>query len=339
MVFFRIDLSNEDGLGHYNRVKSLIKHLDLKKYKIVIDKPSNISFFQNEINNIEYLYSDDNSFKSEKRDAILFLKLIGNNYRNPVVVKDSYRLGLTWEKHIYKFCNKIITIEDFIEKKHFVDYYINYSPSFLSKNNKSIEMLKKRNKKNCTFLLGPEYALFNSNLIKTKKKVSDLVFYNGGSGDLLIYENIIKKISKIKKKLFKIILIVGPLAKNYKIIYQKFKKYQNVKVLYQPKNILNTLVGTKVFISSAGLSIFESSFLKVPTLLFKMNSNQNLSDFDYEKLGHYFSLEKQDLKYSNQIVNLIILMLKNRIEIKKMMSKSSLNIKKIKKNYQKYFKF
>ena len=139
--------------------------------------------------------------------------------------------------------------------------------------------------------------------------------------------------------MFKIILIVGPLAKNYKIIYQKFKKYQNVKVLYQPKNILNTLVGTKVFISSAGLSIFESAFLKVPTLLFKMNSNQNLSDFDYEKLGHYFSLEKKDLKYSNQIVNLIILMLKNRFEIKKMMSKSSLNIKKIKKNYQKYFKF
>ena len=285
------------------------------------------------------MYSDNNFFKSEKGDAILFLKLIGNKYRNPVVVKDSYRLGLTWEKHIYKSCNKIITIEDFIEKKHFVDYYINYSPSFLSKNNKSIEMLKKKNKKNCIFLLGPEYALFNSNLIKTKKNVSDLVFYNGGSGDLLIYEKIIKKISKINKKLFKIILIVGPLAKNYKIIYQKFKKYQNVKVLYQPKNILNTLVGTKVFISSAGLSIFESAFLKVPTLLFKMNSNQNLSDFDYEKLGHYFSLEKKDLKYSNQIVNLIILMLKNRFEIKKMMSKSSLNIKKIKKNYQKYFKF
>ena len=26
----------------------------------------------------------------------------------------------------------------------------------------------------------------------------------------------------------------------------------------------------------------------------KMNDNQNLSDYDYEKLGHYFSLEKKD---------------------------------------------
>ena len=70
-----------------------------------------------------------------------------------------------------------------------------------------------------------------------------------------------------------------------------------------------------------------------------MNDNQNLSDFDYEKLGHYFSLEKKDLNYSDKIVNLIILMLKNRIQIKKMMSKSTLNIKSIKKNYQKFMKF
>jgi spore coat polysaccharide biosynthesis predicted glycosyltransferase SpsG len=339
MVFFRIDLSNQDGLGHYNRVKSLIKYLDLKKYKIVIEKPKNISFFKDEISNIKYLYADDDTFKSEKQDAILFLKLIKNEQTKPIVIKDSYKLGFKWEKHIYQFCKKIISIDDFIERKHFADYYINHSPSFLSKNNKILEILKKKNKKNCTFLLGPEYALFNSNLFKIKKKVSDLVFYNGGSGDLLIYEKIIKRISRIRKKFFKIILIVGPLAKNYKTIFQRFKKYTNVEVLYQPKNILNVLVGTKVFISSAGLSIFESSFLKIPTLLFKINNNQNLSDFDYEKLGHYFSLEKKDLKYSNQIVKLIMLMLKNRIEIKKMMSKSSLDIKKIKKNYHKYFKF
>ena len=84
--------------------------------------------------------------------------------------------------------------------------------------------------------------------------------------------------------------------------------------------------------------MFESSFLKIPTLLFKMNNNQNLLDFDYEKLGHYFSLEKKDLKSTAKIANLACLMLKNRDQIKKMMSKSIINIKNIKKNYQKYLK-
>ena len=69
-----------------------------------------------------------------------------------------------------------------------------------------------------------------------------------------------------------------------------------------------------------------------------MNNNQNLSDFDYEKLGHYFSLGKKDLKHSDKIVNLVHLMLKNREQIKNMMFLSSINISKIKKNYKKYFK-
>ena len=46
MIFFRIDLSDNHGLGHYNRIRSLIKYLDLKKYKIVIDKLPNFFFLK-----------------------------------------------------------------------------------------------------------------------------------------------------------------------------------------------------------------------------------------------------------------------------------------------------
>ena len=338
MIFFRIDLSIKHGLGHYNRAKSLIKYLGLNKYKIVIDKLPNNHFFKNEKKNIISLYGNGTHFIDEKKDATLFLKIIRNKFNNPVVVKDSYRLGFNWEKYIYKYCKKIISIDDFPEKKHFVDYLINHSPSFLDRNKKILEKIKKKNKRNCIFLLGPNYSLFNSKYDK-KKIISDFVFYNGGSGNLLVYEKIIKKISKIRKIPFKIILIVGPFSKNYKKIYQKFNRYKNIKILHQPKNILNAIKGTKIFISSAGVSIFESSFLKVPTLLFKMNNNQNLIDSDYEKLGHYFLLKKKDLNYSDKIVNLAILMMKNRNQIKKMMSKSIINIKDIKKNYQKYFSF
>ena len=339
MILFRIDLSIKEGLGHYNRIKSLAKYLNLKRYKIVIDKLPSTSFFKNEKENIISLYEKNTHFSNEKKDANLFLKIIKNKYKNSVVIKDSYRLGYGWEKLIYKFCKKIISIEDFTEKKHFVDCYINHSPHFLVKNEEILRKLKKNNKKNCKFLLGPNYALFNSLINRKEKIISDLVFYNGGSGNLLVYEKIIKKIVKLKKSNFKIIIIVGPFAKNYEAVCLAFKKFKNIKILYQPKSILSTLIGTKVFISSAGVSTFESSFLKIPTLLFKMNNNQNLLDSDYEKLGHYFSLEKTDLNHSDKIVNLIILMLKNRIQIKRMMSKSSLNIKNIKKNYQKVLKF
>ena len=337
MIFFRVDLSNKHGLGHYNRIRSLIKYLDLKKYKIVIDKLPNFFFFKGEEKNIISLYENKNHFLNEKKDASLFLELIKNKNNNNIVIKDSYRLGFEWEKLIYKKCKKIISIEDFVKKKHFVDCYINHSPIFLEKDKKVFNILKKNNKKSCDFLLGPDYGLFNSVYNKKKKITSDYVFYNGGSGNLLVYEKIIKKLSRTNKKPFKIILIIGPFAKNYKKIFQKFKKYKNIKILHQPENILNALSGTKVFISSAGVSTFESSFLKIPTLLFKMNNNQNLTESEYEKLGHYFFLEKKDLNNSDKITQLIILMLENKNQIKKMMSASNINIKNIKQNYIKYF--
>ena len=45
MILFRIDLSIKYGLGHYNRIKSLANYLNLKKYKIIVDKLPNTSFF------------------------------------------------------------------------------------------------------------------------------------------------------------------------------------------------------------------------------------------------------------------------------------------------------
>ena len=78
--------------------------------------------------------------------------------------------------------------------------------------------------------------------------------------------------------------------------------------------------------------MFESSLVKTPTLLFKIHHNQNLlSDKSFEQLGHYFILEKKDIKYTNKVVNIIDLMLDNNKDIIKLMRKSSLSLKKIKK--------
>ena len=80
--------------------------------------------------------------------------------------------------------------------------------------------------------------------------------------------------------------------------------------------------------------MFESSLTKTPTLLFRLHPNQNIvSDKDLEKLGHYFSLNKEDILNTDKIVRIIQVMLENNKYIIKMMSKNSVNLKKIKKNY------
>lgn len=334
MYFFRIDIGSTEGLGHYARILSLVKFLKIKKYKIIVNKlPPNYLQYKEKKNFIEI--SKIKEVKNEIEDAKIFVNILKKYGSNSYVAKDSYRLGIRWERYVSKYVRKLIIIDDFPNKKHYADVYINHSPEFLDNNDFSTKYLKKKNKKKCKFLLGPNYSLFNT-VCNKKKIASDLVFFNGGSGNILVYEKVIKEIHKLEKKL-KIILIVGPYVKNYNTVIKKFKNYKNIEIIYKENNILKFLKGTKLFISSAGISMFESSFLKTPSLLFKMNNNQTLSDISYEKIGHFFTLEKRDLSKKNKIAKLILLMKNNSKKIKKMMNNVRINPKQIAFNYVQAF--
>lgn len=337
MILIRVDSGSKVGLGHYIRIQALIKYLKIKNYKIIVDKISNENFFKKEKGKIISLY-ENKKFISELNDAKLFLKFFKKKYVKPIVIKDSYRLNYKWEKYLAKYCKKIISIDDFLENKHYSDAYINHSPS-LNFNKKLIEIVKKNNKKGCNLLLGTNFSLFNSSFKKIKNKKSDLTFYNGGSGNILVYKKIIQKLLKISNFDYQINLIVGPYAKNFKIIKKLFSKNKFIEVVSQPENIISYIKNTKLFISTASTAMYESSLAKTPTLLFKMYDNQNLlNDKSFEQLGHYFTLNKQDIKCTDKIVNIINLMLDNNKDIIKLMNKTSINLKKIKNNYIKNLK-
>ena len=337
MVYFRIDIGSKYGLGHYYRIKSIINFLKIKNYKIVIDQPLYGDFLKFEKKNLIYLNLLRKKITDEI-DAKNFLKILKNNSKKEdIIIKDSYRFGYKWEKKVSPFVKKIIVIDDYLNNKHYADIYINHSPYLNDFNKTRLKQLKKNNKKNCKFLLGTKFALFNSQLERKKKVSSDIVFYNGGSGNIFIYEKIIEQLLRLKK--FRIIMLAGPYSINNKKLEIKIKNSKNINLVKHPRNILNYLIGTKLFISSASIAMFESSFLKLPSLLFRMNKNQNLSDFELEKLGHFFSLDKKDIKNTSKITKLIFLMFQNIKEIKQLMFKENLNLDTIKKNYIKEFNF
>jgi UDP-2,4-diacetamido-2,4,6-trideoxy-beta-L-altropyranose hydrolase len=332
MFYFRVDIGPKHGMGHFTRAMAIIKYCKIKSYKVVIDKFYDNNFLKND-SKIICLYDKEKFFKSEKVDSKLFSSLISKK-KDAVVVVDSYRLSYEWEKFVSKSCKKIITIDDFTSRRHYSDFYINHSPIFSDKESIDFSNLKKFNKKNCKFLLGPNYALFNNSLDKTKIK-SDVVFYNGGSGSPLIYEKVLRLISK---KNLKLIVILGPFVPNRERIIIKLSKIKKIKLIENPKNLSSILKGTKLFVSSAGTSMFEASFFKVPSLLFRMNTNQNLDHYNLEKIGHFFSLEKSDIKFTKKISSLLLLMLLNLNDIKKMMNTSFLRKNAISYNYQKKLK-
>ena len=329
MYFIRVDLDRKSGLGHYYRILSILKYLKIKNYKIVTSYLSKNSFFDLNKKNILNLYSHEKRNLSEIVDAKLFLKLIKDK-KKTIVIKDSYKLNYNWERQVKKKIKKLVVISDDIHSKHFSDFYINHNPELLNLNNIHRKILKQNNKKNCNFLLGPKFAMFNASLDKKKLIKTDVLFYNGGSGNVFVYKKIIDHL--IKKTNLRIGLIIGPFC-NIKKYANEYKNSKRLKILIQPNNILPYIKSTKLFISPAGISMFESSFLKTPSLLFRMNSNQNLNDSEYEKLGHYFILDKFDLRFTKKISELILNLYKNINDLKKLFNGSSINLKNIKKNY------
>ena len=59
MILIRVDSGPKIGLGHFMRALTLIRYLKIKDYKIIVDKFSDESFFQNEKRNIIPLYENN----------------------------------------------------------------------------------------------------------------------------------------------------------------------------------------------------------------------------------------------------------------------------------------
>ena len=107
--------------------------------------------------------------------------------------------------------------------------------------NKFLDVIRRKNKNNCKYLLGPKYFLPQEKLINlkkknNKKKIFTFTFYNGGAGDFSIYKKIIEGVLNFNLKDIKINLILGTLSKN-KHLKKSFSKNHSVKVIQNPKNI------------------------------------------------------------------------------------------------------
>ena len=334
----RTNANEKIGLGHLSRSMSFAKLFKKSNCKILIDKGSRKLSSKLKNFNVSYLYKKGEKFNNETSDATKVSKILSKGKFDYVFV-DDYRLGYKWEKYISKFCKKIICIDDFINRNHFSDVYINTKPDFIE-TKKFIKIISKHNKNNCKHLLGPNYYLPDEKLLKLKdknktKNFFTFTFYNGGSGDLLIFKKTIDKILKLNK--IKINLIVGTFSKKKKI-ERFYRENKLINLIHNPKNIYKIFKDTDLLISSAGVVTYESAYLNVPTLLIKMNSNQENSDKGFEDIGHFFVLEKKDLRHTENFVNFLLTIKKNFKRIKNLIKSKKIyikpNFKEIKKEIE-----
>ncbi len=313
-IVFRLNLGKNTGLGHLMRCVRLGNELIKKKYEIffILDNFHNINLKKIEI--IE-LYNKK-KFTDEVLDAkksAEYLKKI-----KPIaVIVDDYRLSEKWHRLIKNFTKKIIIIDDLVNRNVQCNIYINYKVT-------NIDILKNKVQKICNrnakLLLGPKYLILDQNLkkIENKKKFQILINFGNSFNFLKIKKFLISLCNKLYRvKNIKILIVIGKLAKNYEYIYKLKKKYSNIYLIEKKIFIEEYINLTNLFIGSAGNSIYEMSYLNIPSIFFSLNKNQENSLQDLENLGHFFSLPFKDLN-NNKIVFLVITMLENYNRLKKL---------------------
>ena len=122
-VIFKFEMSPEIGGGHFKRSSNLA--LKLKQYGCKVYFITNNNFFLkkfSQANKIPIYFIKEDTL----RNNIAIIKKIKNI---DLLIIDNYKINYDFEKKISKSVKKILIIDDYKNKKHFCDYYLNTSPT------------------------------------------------------------------------------------------------------------------------------------------------------------------------------------------------------------------
>lgn len=292
-IAFKIAFSSKVGSGHLYRCARLSEKLK---------KKGTITYFltDQKINKKFSFLLRKFDYCVLKKKFISEINFLRSKNINSIII-DNPKLNVQKQKK-YKINLKKLFIYQDIPAKNFADVIINHNYIRNSK-----EKYKKISRKNCKLFLGPKFYLME-NYKKTINKKRIISIFLGGNTPITLLEKILKIISSIKLKNFKIIIFLGVFNKN--LFYLK-NKYSDIKLQFRvqenDKKFFKVISVSKFFFSSGGSTIIESIFLKTPIIAFLRTKNQlnNCINFSKEKLIFFDGKKINDDQIKQFIYNLL----------------------------------
>lgn len=305
------DSSYKIGGGHFWRCYNLAKTLKIKKKKFF--------FISNELNKnfIKLLKKDKfNYIKLDQIQNFSEIKEVIENKGINIIISDCYKLNSNTKVKIKKVVDKLIVIDDHIDKNHNCDVYINNN--FIDDKSKS--KIKKLNP-NTKLFLGHKYFINNRNFQKLKKKkkinkeIRKIFAFFGSSDPSNETFKFVKAIESFTHLKFKI--LIGKLNKNYTNIKSFCKNKKNIELFYDLDNYsaLKIMENVDFSFGSGGINLTERLFLGIPSVAVctALNQKRALLALKKSKVIHYLG--------SNRDTNIL--------KIKKCMSKFLQNKKMV----------
>ena len=245
-IAFFTEAGSEKGMGHLIRCQTIANQFEQNNIEI--------NFFLDSDINYDYKFKNLTYFKWEELNI---------NIHYDVIFIDSYEAT----EDIYNTLQKKTNLGIYIDDYERIDYpkgtIVNFAPD-------SKELFFKNINKDSEYLLGLDYIPIRKEFLKYKnlKKEKKLFIMLGGSDTANLSLNIIEALKDIDIK--KVIV------SNNEITSNKLSKYDNVKVLFQSNDdeLIKEMATSDYAISTASMSLYELSFLQIPTIIIAVSQNQ-----------------------------------------------------------------
>lgn len=320
-VAFRVDSSEEIGIGHLMRCLNLADALKKNNHNIAFICKNLKGNLNSQIKYKVYtlpnkpeakLHEDINLYDfNQKIDSNLTTKVIPANL--DLLIIDSYELNHIWHKRLRPLTEKIMVIDDLANRKFDCDILLNQNPGFCN------EDYKNKISEKCKLLVGSKYALLRPEFFKLRKKalekrksttkINNILISLGGSD----FNNITYDILQDLQNHFKITIVLGKKSPHNKMI-MNYIASKNIELIENATNMSDLMFDADLAIGASGSTSLERCCLGLPTLVYVLAENQINIANSLEHLGAV-------LKVKNLKVDLI--KISNNFDLWKKMSKKS----------------
>jgi len=292
-ISFRVDSSNQVGLGHLMRCLTLADELKKQNHDIVFICRE---LMGNLISIIQYpvlVLPKAINFKSDE----LYLNLLGATQeqdakqtieviskKTDILIVDNYALNEIWHKKLRKHTKKIVVVDDLADRKFDCDLLLNQNLG------SQLDDYENKVPNSCILLLGCDYVLLRPEFKKLRKKALDKrryvkevknIFVSMGGSDV---NNITYDILKQLDAKFNIVVVLGAFSPHNKMI-KDYAIDKNIEVIIGANNMAELMLNADLAIGASGSTNWERLCLGLPSLIFTVAKNQRKVSKNLDELG------------------------------------------------------
>lgn len=310
-IVIRADASSKIGFGHIMRCLTLADEIKQKNARISFVSREEDGNLITLINERGYkVYPLSKGFECGN-DVILTKEVLASyNILPDLLIVDHYGIDIVWESTIRSVAKKIMVIDDFCNRRHNCDLFLNQN--YNVENESYYGLLQD----NCIKLLGakysmlrPEFRKMRENLQKHNDIVKRILVLMGGADNQDMTSKVLQAIKMLEINNITVDVVVGAANKYYKKIKSIVSNIHYATCHYDVENISELMSKADLSIGAAGSTTWERCCMGLPSIVIAIAENQiniaeNLgNDGIVVNLGWYENVEQIDIR--DEIENLL----------------------------------